>query len=304
MTYRELINKVFDDYYYSNLLPSTYGGFEGSTAVQLLSAINVLHDGNKKNTDINKVWYDDQTVTWYTSQLHKLIHLPRFSDDTDQDFLNRVKSFQDAQEFGGQSESSIVTVLVGLMSEAIQPINIAFYYQEDTSDIWDGSADWDGTAAWQDIDTVLDVDFLVSITFTRSGWPTDKYAWEYWVSEMNISKIAELINLFKPVGTTYKIELIAPPSLRRYRYSDIRIKVLDNSQQETSSTRIMILDNEDTLISQTAIFTAGYFYGDLENYQTLNIHSESNIKKGVDQGNLNLHTYTKLYGSFTTIVAP
>lgn len=305
MTHRELINKIFEDYYYSNLLPSTYGGFDGSTTIQLLSAMNVLYDKNKRDTDITKRWFDGQTVTWYTPQLHTLIQLPRFSDDSDQDFLDRVVDFQTAQEFGGQSENSITTVLVGLMSDAITALHVAFYFQEDSSDLWDGSADWTGAFLWQDLDTVLDVDFLVSISFPISGYPVDKFAWEYWQLEANMSKIVDLVRLFKPVGTTFKIELIPPPSFRRYKTSIARIKVEATEFTKTTNTTIKVLAYGDpTMASQTAIFTAGYFYGDLENYQTINLTSHIGIEVGGDPGDTGKHTYTKLYGSFTTIVAP
>ncbi len=305
MPYREVINKVFEDYFYSNLLPSTYGGFSGSTMVQLLSALNRVHDKVRLDANIDKVWYDGQTVTWYTPQLHKLIQLPRFNDDTDQDFLDRIKDFQDAQEFGGQSEKSIRTVLVGLMSDAIQDTNIAFFFVEDTADLWNGSETWDGTAAWQDLDTILDVDFMVQITFTRSGFDTDKYAWEYWNLEANLSKIEDLIKLFKPVGSEFIIQLVAPPSFRRYQLSTARIKILNEFVHQTSNTTIKVIGYGDPMMaSQTAIQHLGYFYGDLEYYQTINIVSTLNVEAGGDPGDTGKHTYTKLYGSFTTIVAP
>ncbi len=299
--HRDLINKVFEDYYYSNLIPSTFGGFDGSTSVQLLAAINVLYETNLKNTAVNKVWYDDKTVTWYTPQLNKLISLPRFSDDSDQDFLDRVKDFHEAQTFGGQSEESIRTVLTGLMSEAIQKSNITFFFQGSASDLWDGSAFWDGTAAWQDLDTVLDVQFLVSIQFPISGFPVDRFAWEYWNLEANMTKISDLISLFKPVGATFKIQLVAPSAFRRYFLSSTRLKVLANETTQTSSIAIKIVGFDDKMMaSDTSIFKAGFFFGDLEFNQTLNITSVTNIE---DAGNTDV-TYTKLYGSGATIVAP
>jgi len=301
MTHREIINKVFNQYYHSNYIASAHGGFASSNMVQLFAALTMLYEKQADSHAINKIWYDSTTVTWYTPQLHKLIQLPRFSDDSDQDFLNRIRSFHEAQEFGGQSEESIKTVLVELMKTATTKSNIVFVFTSDTADQWDGSEFWDSTATWQDLTTVLDTDFLVSIKFTRSGLPTDDYAWEYWVLPENFTKIDDLITLFKPVGATFKIQLVAPDAFRRYKFSDTRIKVLDAERTQTSSTIIKVFAYDDNAtLSNTAIFKAGYFYGDLEFLQTINLTSVINIE---DAGN-QYYTSTKLYGSFTTIVAP
>jgi len=307
MTQREIINKVFDQYFHSNYLPSAYGGFPGSTLVQLLSAISTIHEKIESDADLDKVWYKDKTVTYYTPKLHKLIQLPRFVDDSDQDFLNRIASFQTAQEFGGQSEESIRTVLLELMKAAIQSSDIAFILTGDTADPWDGTMFWDGTATWQDLTTILDVDFLVSIRFTRSGNNTDTFAWEYWNLPGNFTKIDDLILLFKPVGATFKIQLVAPPSFRRYATSQTRIKTLDAETTQTSSTTLKVPAYDDkAMASDTAIQHLGYFYGDLESFQTVSITSATNITDTYPNpgGNWFIETHTKLYGSRTTIIAP
>jgi hypothetical protein len=300
MTHREIINKVFNQYFHSDYIPSAHGAFPSSNMVQLLASLSVVHQKILDEANIDKVWYNDDTVTWYTPQLHKLIKLPRFSDDSDQDFLDRIQSFHVAQELGGQSEGSIRTVLVELMKEAIQDSDIAFIFTQDTADPWDGSEFWDSTATWQDLLTVLDVNFLVSIRFTRSGFPTDEYAWEYWSQPQHFTKIDDLILLFKPVGSTFKIQLVAPTAFRRYFFSTGRIKNLANEFTQTSSTTMKVFGYGDTMTpSQTALFKAGYFYGDLEFLQTISLGSITNVEaSGVEFP----VAFTKLYGSFTTII--
>jgi hypothetical protein len=257
MTHRDLISKILRDYYDSELMPSVWGGFGSSNWVQLFTAMMCLYDKQLKEMNAAKIWYDGLTVTWFTKQLHLMMNIPRFSDDTDSDFLDRVKNFQEAKEFGGQSNNSIITVVAGLLNEAIIKSNVSILTQDETAYHWSdptpGPEVWDGSITWSDLGTILDVDFMITITFPLSGFDTDKYAYEYWQKAENYTKIQDVVRLFKPVGKKFKLLLVPPASRERYWRSNARVKVLAKEVSILSSTRISYIDNEVTSTSLSRI---------------------------------------------------
>ncbi len=303
---REIINKVFDDYYFNNLLPAAHGGFSGSKMVQLLASLSEVYRLIQQQMAIEKVWYDDDKVTYYTPVLHQLMQIPRFSDDTDVEYLARIAYFDAAQQFGGQSEESIRTVLVGLMSQAITGSNISFLVPSDTADQWDTGDKWSGGAQWQDSETVLDVDFLVRIDFPRAGFITDEYSWEFWNLEVNLTKIDDFVKLFKPLGNKFKLELNPPPGdtagsfLKEQHFaSATRIKSTEENSQLSNTPIKRFAYDDKSQASDTRIKRLGFFKSDFDFDTTLNITSVTNIE---DLGN-DKFTAVKTVASETTIIA-
>jgi len=216
MTETELIETVFSRYYYNSFLPTEVGGFPYSNLFQILASFETYYDVKKNNVDISDVWIDGKSVTWYTRFLSNLITLPRFPEDSDQDYLNRLDAINSARAYGGQSEKSIKIVLMSLLSftlngddRNIDFITNADFYQWDdaTAPTVASPANYSTNGTWADKNTSPSETFVVKITFPNSGSDVDPLNYEYWIKSKNYTKIEDLVKLFKPVGSNFKLEL-------------------------------------------------------------------------------------------------
>ena len=216
MTENDVVNLVFEKYYNNNYLPSEVGGFPYSNLFYFLASIELFNEEQKNEMNILKMWIDGLNVTYYTPKLNKLITLIRFPDDTDEDYLKRLKAVNDARKYGGQSEKSIKILLMSLLNDALNgdDRNIIFVKSSNYSQ-WDDSvvptvpnpAHYSIDGEWSDLDTVLGVTFKVKIIFPNTGSDVDPLNYEYWAKPKNYTKIEDLIKIFKPTGSTFNLEI-------------------------------------------------------------------------------------------------
>lgn len=216
MTETDLIEKVFSRYFYNNFLPTEVGGFAYSNLFHILASFEIFYDEKKDSIDVSDTWIDGEKVTWYTRFLNNLITLPRFPEDSDQDYLNRLNAINLSRQYGGQSERSIKTVLMSLLTKALDGddrnidfiTNADFYQWDDaTAPTVASPANYSTNGTWADENTSPNETFVVKITFPHSGSDVDPLNYEYWIKSKNYTKIEDLVKLFKPVGSDFKLEL-------------------------------------------------------------------------------------------------
>jgi len=181
MNYKQLENQVFKNYYFTNSIPSTMGGMPDSAILQFLLALNISLNTSVEAITILRNWIGD--VSWFTSRLEALFKLPRFEDESDRIYYDRLIALIDAQ----QNEYTIRIAIGTLIAEAITSIDtsITFAYQ-----VSQGNWGDDGTPAsyqlffnntpddiWGDAETSLRAIMKITIQFLNTAIDNDLTAW-------------------------------------------------------------------------------------------------------------------------------
>ncbi len=216
MDYTTLKNRVFEKYYFNSYLPGSIGGNESSVIFNYLLSLESIQENLTNEIDISEAWVDTPP-TWYTSSLPDLFFIPKFFDESDQDYIDRLILLSDIN----QNEETIINAVFSVIRKGIISISdIAIIDKlEGVSAVWDGeftiglpeiTAEWDGTSVWSSSSNVQRTLFLVDIqTFSR-GSNIDSTTWDYWILSQNFTKIEDMVNLYKPPGSTFEIRINLP----------------------------------------------------------------------------------------------
>ena len=84
--------------------------------------------------------------------------------------------------------------------------------------VWSNSGtpdEWKTGGVWGDATTVKRPLFLVNVTFPNRGSQLDITTWDYWQQSENYTKIQDMVNLYKPPGSTFELRLTAPTEWSR-----------------------------------------------------------------------------------------
>lgn len=212
MNYTTLKNRVFENYYFNSYLPGTIGGYESSAIFNYLLSLENISKNLKDETNITKIWIDDQP-TWYTKLLPKLFFIPKFSDESEKKYLERLFLLINTQ----QDESTIVDSIYSLLKDSISVKNDIQVIDklDTTSAVWSDQDEetldnWDGTKVWSSEFEVSRTLFLVNISFIYRGSNLDATTWDYWILPKNYTKIEDMVKLYKPPGSTFELRLNIP----------------------------------------------------------------------------------------------
>lgn len=215
MTALDLVNDVFDKYYHNEYIPSKIGGSPETLIVRYLMAITNTIKVEQKKASISEVWVA-KFVTWFTAELPQLLLLPKFPNETDQVFLQRMYDLIDAQNLGGQSSATIKAAIKALVLTAIgvaeNDITIvsssSFNEWKDVAEGYD--AYWGQGFEWADTSETLNATIKIVIQFAATGASTDPTTYDYWALPANYTKIQDIVKLFKTPGITFELELLSP----------------------------------------------------------------------------------------------
>jgi hypothetical protein len=216
MDYTTLKNRVFEKYYFNSYLPGTLGSYESSVIFNYLLSLESIQENSTEEMNISEVWIDENP-TWYTSELPNLFFIPRFSGETDVEYLERLILLVEV----GQNENTIINAVWSVIKKAlISKIYIQIIDKlEGVSAVWDDTNDlgapettayWDDTSVWSSVFDVQRTLFLVDISILNRGSETDITTWDYWIKSENYTKIEDMVKLYKPPGSTFEIRLNIP----------------------------------------------------------------------------------------------
>ncbi len=210
MDYTTLKNIVFENYYFNSYLPGTLGSYESATLFNYLLAAESIQENLSSEVNISKTWVSD-VPTWYTNQLPDIFFVPKFSGESDQEYLNRLLLLTEIS----QNENTIITAVFSVTANALLDISqITIVEQLDGSQVEWGNVtntvDWDGVSPWSDDVDLQRTLFLVDIEILNRGSPLDSNTWDYWILSTNYTKIEDMVNLYKPPGSTFEIRLTVP----------------------------------------------------------------------------------------------
>ena len=223
MDYTTIKNRTFERYYFNAYLPGTLGAYESSVIFNYLLAIESLQENLTREMNISEIWIDDNSnPTWYTSALSNLFFVPRYSGETDVEYLERLLLLTGVN----QDETTIIKSVYSVVNMAI-PNNsyIQITDKLDNIDIaaWDDDFDldpddpppdererWNAVKKWSSTYNVQRTLFLVNILFTTRGSNSDITTWDYWIESENYTKIEDIVKLYKPPGSTFEIRLNIP----------------------------------------------------------------------------------------------
>ncbi len=216
MDYTAIKNRTFEKYYFNTYLPGTLGAFESSVIFNYLLTIESLQENLTREMDISEVWIDDNNnPTWYTSALSDLFFVPRYSGETDVEYLERLTLLTGVS----QDETTIINSVYSVINMAI-PNNsyIQITDKIDDTDIVEWGDDvnavkWDGAKLWSSVYNVQRTLFLVDITFINRGSTSNITTWDYWKEPENYTKIEDIVKLYKPPGSTFEIRLDIPEDI-------------------------------------------------------------------------------------------
>lgn len=177
--FKELENQIFRSFYYSNYIPSTVGGSPNTAIMHFLEAIQSIMNLTVSANEINRNWIGG--VSWFTVRLEDLFSVPRFEDESDRIYYDRLIDLVDAQ----QDEGTIKTAINTLVEDAITSLaNITFSYLTTAGNWGDDLTPasyqyfWNNTPSdlWGDTNTSLravmkiTIQFLNKVTDGLVGW--------------------------------------------------------------------------------------------------------------------------------------
>lgn len=214
MTAVDLVNQVFDKYYHNEYLPSKIGGSPETNIVRFLMAINSTIVNEQIMANNSKFWIGT-IVTWFTRDLPILLQLPKFPDETDEQFIERMIDFAEAQDLGGQSSATVKGIVHSILKTAINVIDDITILGSSTSNQWKDQSEgedikWSFGALWADTSETLRATIVIQIQFANSGVDTDPDNYEYWALSQNYTKIQDVAKLFIAPGITFELELLSP----------------------------------------------------------------------------------------------
>lgn len=216
MDYTTLKNRVFSKYYFNSYLPGTLGAFESSIIFNYLLAIESIQENLTTEMNRSELWIDT-IPTWYTNQLPQLFFVPKFANESDQEYIDRLLLLTGVN----QNDDTIKTAVFSVVEKAITDINrISIIEQLDgISAVWDDknnlglpetTAYWDNTTVWDSAVNVQRPLFLVNIEVLNRGSDLDITTWDYWQQSENYTKIQDIVKLYKPPGSTFELRLNIP----------------------------------------------------------------------------------------------
>lgn len=223
MDYTTLKNLVFSKYYFNSYLPGTLGAFEASTIFNYLLTLESMQENLITEMNRTKHWIDT-IPTWYTNQLPQLFFIPRFSNESDQEYLDRLLLLTDI----GQNDGTITIAVFSVVEKALTGISrITIVEQLDgISALWDDDTNldpdndppddverWDGNKVWSSLIDVQRTLFLVDIEILNRGSDLDITTWDYWRQSENYTKIQDMVKLYKPPGSTFELRLNIPENV-------------------------------------------------------------------------------------------
>ncbi len=212
MDYTTLKNRVFENYYFNSYLPGTLGAYESSIIFNYFLTLESIQENLTQEMNISEVWIDDENnPTWYTSKLSDLFFVPRYSGETDIEYLERLTLLTGVS----QDNNTIINAVYSVISKAV--LNNSYIQIIDKLDgisvAWGNLANaikWDGSAVWSSTFNVQRTLFLVNMSFIYRGAASDITTWDYWILPENYTKIEDIIKLYKPPGSTFEIRLNIP----------------------------------------------------------------------------------------------
>lgn len=213
MDFTTLKNSVFQNYYFNSYLPGTLGSYDSSIIFNYLLALESIQENLIDEINISKKWITDEP-TWYTSSLSKLFFIPKFLNETDKEYLDKLFLLTDMS----QDKNSIITAVYSITKKAInlktniQIVNkldgVSASYEDKTSLV--SPEYWDGTSVWSSETNIQRTLFAVSISFSNRGSNLDITTWDYWILPENYTKIEDMVKLYKPPGSTFELRLNIP----------------------------------------------------------------------------------------------
>ncbi len=209
MDYTTLKNNVFENYYFNSYLPGTLGAFESSNIFNYLLSLESIQENQTIEMNVSERWIDS-VPTWYTNQLPKLFFIPKFDGDTDQEYIDRLLLLTDVS----QDDNTMILATWSTIQKALDDIN-QITISEKLDDIgagaiWSrtaGAHEWNTGKVWSDVTIVTRPLFLVNVTFPNRGSQFDITTWDYWKDSINYTKIQDMVNLYKPPGSTFELRL-------------------------------------------------------------------------------------------------
>ena len=265
MDYATIKNRTFERYYFNAYLPGTLGAFESSVIFNYLLAIESLQENLTREMNISEVWIDDNNnPTWFTSDLSDLFFVPRYSGETDVEYLERLLLLTGVN----QDETTIINSVYSVINMAIpnnSHIRIVDKLDDDEIAAWDDTFDldpdnpppddrerWDSNKIWSSIYNVQRTLFLVDISFITRGSISDITTWDYWQEPENYTKIEDIVKLYKPPGSTFEIRLNIPEDVEMEieLFSNTRIIVPRESRPISRSVKI---PQESRTVSRSVI---------------------------------------------------
>lgn len=211
MDYTTLKNNVFEKYFFNSYLPGTLGAYESSTIFNYLLSLESIQENLTSEMNVSERWIDN-IPTWYTNQLTNMFFIPRFTGETDQDYLDRLFLLINI----GQDDNTIITATYSVIKKALLGISqITITEQLDgVSGIWDDTTNtkkWnDPSVLWGSSDEIQRTLFVVDVKFFDRGSLLDITTWDYWDESINYTKIEDMVNLYKPPGSTFELRLVVP----------------------------------------------------------------------------------------------
>ncbi|KKN76650.1 hypothetical protein LCGC14_0368470 [marine sediment metagenome] len=212
MDYTTIKNRTFERYYFNAYLPGTLGAYESSVIFNYLLAIESLQENLTREMNISEVWIDNNNPTWYTSTLSDLFFVPRYSGETDVEYLERLTLLTGVN----QDETTIINSVYSVINMAVPNnsyIQITDKLEDTDIAAWGdvtNTTKWDSVKLWSSIYNVQRTLFLVDISFTTRGSNSDITTWDYWNESENYTKIEDIVKLYKPPGSTFELRLNSP----------------------------------------------------------------------------------------------
>lgn len=207
VAYDILKNRVYEKYFLNNFLPSKLGGQDNTTIFNLLLAIESVIELQENEVANSRVWCGSG-VTWFTPKLKDLFSIPKFSGESDGIFLNRILTLTD----NSQNDTTIISAVHTVIPNAVANINAIeiIYKLSGVSATWGNATStsaWGDGKVWSSEDDVQRVLFVVKMNFNSRGATTDNTTYDYWINSSNYTKIEDMVNLYKPPGSTFELLL-------------------------------------------------------------------------------------------------
>ena len=213
MDYTTLKNRTFQKYYFNSYLPGTLGAYESSLIFNYLLTLESIQENVTTEMERTERWIDD-VPTWYTSLLPKLFFVPRYSGETDQEYIDRLTLLTDIR----QNDETIKNAVFSVVEKGVTGISDILITEklDGVSGIWGnvtGSTKWGGASVWSSETSVQRTLFLVDISFSYRGSDLDITTWDYWKKSENYTKIEDIVKLYKPPGSTFELRIDIPQNV-------------------------------------------------------------------------------------------
>ncbi len=207
MDYTTLKNRVFENYYFNSYLPGTIGAFESSNIFNYLLSLESIQENQTIEMNVSERWIDS-VPTWYTDELPKLFFIPKFNGETDQGYIDRLLLLVNIS----QDDNTMIIATWSVIQKALNDIGQITISEklDGASVVWSDSGtpdEWNTGGVWGDATQVTRPLFLVNVTFPNRGSQLDITTWDYWHQSENYTKIQDMVNLYKPPGSTFELRL-------------------------------------------------------------------------------------------------